>query len=78
VDGQEILEELGRKGDRPPVMALRAALQQFEQVREPLMMVLGVAADDPWILGEEEIWHLNYGFFVFAAENAIVRRSIRF
>jgi len=32
------------------------------------MMVLGVAADDPWILGAEEVWQLNYGFFVFAAK----------
>lgn len=49
-------------------MALRAAWQNFELVREPLMMVLGVAAEDPWILGEEEVWQLNYGFFVFAAK----------
>ena len=48
-------------------MALRAAVERFEQVRDPLMMVMQVAAEDPWILSAEEVWRLNYGFFVFAA-----------
>jgi hypothetical protein len=68
VDAEEILVELGRKGDGPPVMALRAAWQNFDQVRERLMMVLGVAAEDPWILSQSEVWQLNYGFFVLAAK----------
>jgi hypothetical protein len=48
-------------------MALRAAVERFELVREPIMLVLQVAADDPWILRPHEIWQLNYGVFVLAA-----------
>ncbi len=64
----EILAALGWGGSVPPVEALRAAVERFDEVVDPLFMVLEVAADDPWIISQEEIWRLNYGFFIFAAK----------